>query len=134
MGGAVTPAHPATGSTAGPSEQQPVTPSKEAGAERAGKAKGKAQRPAAAPAASAAEGGGAAADAAAGDPEGVQALLDQSGFITRLSDVCYGIPQGALLHEALEARVLGAGLQQCWCSGPSLRIASPHPSSHPQAT
>ena len=124
MGGAVTPAHPATGSTAAAGaaaerSEQPATPSKEAGAARPGKGKGKARQQPAAPAdASAAEGGGAAAAAAAGDPEGVQALLDRAGFITRLSDVCYGIPQGVRSNTAGQPHWYRACRQQL-CGGGS---------------
>lgn len=90
---------PTPGSTTG----QPTTSIKATGAERRAKGKGKGKQQAAAAADAeaggvVAEGGGAAAAAAAGDPSSVEALLKEAGFINRLGDYCYGIPQGEEAH------------------------------------
>ncbi|KAL4428527.1 hypothetical protein ABPG75_002616 [Micractinium tetrahymenae] len=96
IGGAASPDHPATGSTA--AAGQPATPSKQPGSRRRSherSAKGK--EPVAEGAAAGAGATSAAAAAAVSGPgrrPDVPALLQQSGFITALSDYCYGIPQG----------------------------------------
>ena len=86
--------YPTPGSVAA---EHPETPS--AAAERSSKAKGKGkqvlpeQQAEAGTPAGAAEGGPAAAAAAAGHPSGVDALLQQAGFIKRIDSMSYGIAQ-----------------------------------------
>lgn len=78
--------YPTPGSVAA---EHPETPS--AAAERSSKAKGKGKQ--VLPEQQAEAGTPAAAAAAAGHPSGVDALLQQAGFIKRIDSMSYGIAQ-----------------------------------------
>ena len=96
---------------------QPAQPTKQRDTDAGRRlAKSKGKHPAAAvgtgAGAGAATGGGTAEGE--GEAEGassVEALLQRSGFITRISECCYGIPQGE------PAALVAAGLSMADCRG-----------------